>query len=83
MSTVFRVILEGSQEIPPNNSTASGAGTVVFDDAAVAASYSFDIQGLDFGPITSGQPLADPDDVNNTHFTARCAAQTDPLSSDR
>ena len=51
MSTVFRVILEGSQEVPPNDSTASGVGTVVFDDAAVAASYSFDIEGLDFGPI--------------------------------
>ena len=83
MSTVFRVILEGSQEVPPNNSTASGVGTVVFDSAAVAASYSFDIQGLDFGPITSGQTPTDPNDVNNTHFHSRCAAQPDPLSSDR
>jgi serralysin len=79
MSTVFRVILEGSQEIPPNNSTASGAGTVVFDDAAVAASYSFDIQGLDFGPITSGQPLADPDDVNNTHFHSQVRGTNGPV----
>jgi serralysin len=79
MSTVFRVILEGSQEIPPNNSTASGAGTVVFDDAAVAASYSFDIQGLDFGPITSGQPLTDPDDVNNTHFHSQVRGTNGPV----
>ena len=55
MSTVFRVILEGSQETPPNNSTASGVGTVIFDSEAVAASYSFDIKGVDFGPITGGQ----------------------------
>jgi serralysin len=68
MSTVFRVILEGNQEVPANDSMASGVGTVVFDSAAVAASYSFDIQGLDFGPITSGGAITDPNDVNNTHF---------------
>jgi serralysin len=53
MSTAFRVILEGTQEAPlPTNSTASGVGTVVFDSAAVAASYSFDIKGVDFGLVT-------------------------------
>src|SRR4029453_11225383 len=79
MSTVFHVILEGSQGVPPNNSTASGVGTVVFDDAAVAASYSFDIQGLDFGPITSGQPLPDPNDVNNTHFHSQGRGVSGPV----
>ena len=69
MSTVFRVILEGSQEVPPNNSTASGVGTVMFDSAAVAASYSFDIQGLDFGPITSGQPLTRPQRCHQHAFS--------------
>ena len=39
--TVLRVIIEGN---PAINSTASGVGTVVFDSAAVAASYSFDIR---------------------------------------
>jgi Ca2+-binding RTX toxin-like protein len=68
MSTAYRVILEGSQEVPANASTASGVGTVIFDSAAVAASYSFDIQGLDFGPITSGQVPTDP------IFTTRCEA---------
>jgi serralysin len=71
MSTVFRVILEGTQEVPSRDTTASGVGTVVFDSAAVAASYSFDIQGLDFGPITSGQVPTDLNDVNNTHFHAQ------------
>jgi len=58
MSSVFRVILQGSQETPPNNSTASGAGTVIFDSEAVAASYSFDIQGLDFGPARPARSRA-------------------------
>ena len=61
MSTVFRVILEGEQEVPPRDSTASGVGTVIFDSAAVAASYSFDIQGLDFG-LGYGWPTSDADD---------------------
>jgi serralysin len=53
MSTAFRIILEGTPEAPlPTNSTASGVGTVVFDSAAVAASYSFDIKGVDFGLVT-------------------------------
>jgi serralysin len=79
MSTVFRVILEGTQEVPPNNSTASGVGTVVFDSTAIAASYSFDIQGLDFGPITSGQPPTDPNDVNNTHFHSQVRGAAGPV----
>jgi serralysin len=66
MSTVFRVILEGSQEVPPNDSTASGAGTVIFDSEAVAASYSFDVEGL--GPFTIGELPTDLNDINNTHF---------------
>jgi serralysin len=73
MSTVFRVILEGSQETPSNNSTASGVGTVVFDSEAVAASYSFDIQGLDFGPVTGRAPQtpSTADDVTRVHFHAQ------------
>jgi serralysin len=79
MSTAFRVILEGTQETPPNGSTASGFGTVVFDSTAVAASYSFDIQGLDFGPITSGLPPTDPNDVNNTHFHTQVRGVAGPV----
>src|SRR5262245_47655234 len=78
MSTVFRVVLTGDQEVtlpplPPGGtgSDASGVGTVIFDSAEVAASYSFDIQGLDFGPVT-GRPPQTPNDsgdnVTRTHF---------------
>ena len=70
MSTVFRVILEGEQEVPPRDTTASGVGTVIFDSAAVAASYSFDVQGLDFG-LAVGLPPQTPttdDDATRTHF---------------
>jgi serralysin len=77
MSTVFRVILEGTQETPPNDSTASGEGTVIFDSEAVAASYSFDIQGVDFGPITGSAPQTPSvlDDVTRMHFHAQVRGQ--------
>jgi Ca2+-binding RTX toxin-like protein len=79
MSTVFRAVLEGSQEVPPNGSTASGFGTVVFDSSAVAASYSFDTEGVDFGPITSGQTPTDPNDVTNTHFHSQVRGVAGPV----
>jgi Ca2+-binding RTX toxin-like protein len=71
MSELFRVVLDGSQETPSNDSTATGIGTVIFDSDAVTATYSFRIEGLDFGPIT-GAPPDTPDntldDVTNAHF---------------
>lgn len=70
MSTAFRAVLEGSQEVPPINSTASGLGTVIFDSTEVAASYTFRIEGVDYGPATGG-PAQTPsplDDVTSTHF---------------
>ena len=70
MSTAFRVVLTGAQETPPNTSTASGLGTVIFDSKAVTATYSFRIEGVDFGPVTGGSPQtpATDDDVTRTHF---------------
>jgi Ca2+-binding RTX toxin-like protein len=70
MSTAFRLILEGTQEVPPNGSTASGLGTFIFDSAAVAASYSVRIEGVDYGPATGGLPQTPTtlDDVTSTHF---------------
>ena len=82
MSTAFRVILEGNQEVPPNNSTASGIGTVIFDSTAVAASYTFNITGVDYGPIL-GQPAQTPtvndDDVTSTHFHTQVRGENGPV----
>jgi hypothetical protein len=91
MSTVFRIVLDGSQESnpAPNNSTASGEGTMIFDSTAVAASYSVDVEGLDFTAITSGLTPTLPTDVTNTHFHAQARGQSgseakaDLLSSGR
>ena len=69
MSTAFRVLMNGGQEVPPNASAAGGLGTVVFDDTAVTASYLVTVRGLDFGPVL-GQPAqtaAPGDDVTILH----------------
>jgi serralysin len=83
MATLFRVILEGDQETPPNSSAASGVGTVIFDREAVAASYSFDVQGVDFGltPPVGGpaQTPATDDDVTRTHFHTQVAGLAGPI----
>ena len=82
MSTAFRVVLEGSQEVPPNNSTASGLGTVIFDSTAVAASYTFNITGVDYGPIlgrAAQTPMANDDDVTSTHFHNQVRGQNGPV----
>ena len=63
MAKVFRVLLTGEQEVPPTGSTKSGFGTVIFDDAALTASYSIRYTGLDFG----GQTPSTADDVVSHH----------------
>src|SRR3954447_983252 len=70
MSTAFRAILEGTQEVPPTSSTAQGIGTVIFDSTVVAASYSFRINGVDYGLATGSlaQTPTTDDDVTGTHF---------------
>jgi serralysin len=85
MSTAFRVVLTGDQEVtsPPGGtgSEASGLGTVIFDSAAVTASYSFTIEGVDFGPVTGGSPQtpATDDDVTRTHFHTAAAGVNGPI----
>src|SRR5215204_541653 len=81
MSTAFRVILTGAQETPPNTSTASGLGTVIFNDKAITASYSFRTEGVDFGPVTGRPPQtsATDDDVTRTHFHNQQAGVAGPI----
>ena len=70
MSTAFSVVLEGTQEVPPHASAASGLGTVVFDSTAITASYTFQVAGIDYGLATGG-PAQTPstlDDAISTHF---------------
>lgn len=69
MATAFRVTLTGSQEVPPNGSTARGVGTVIFNPTAVAASYSIHYTGLDFG-LAAGLPAqtaTTADDITSHH----------------
>jgi serralysin len=81
MSTAFRVVLEGDQEVPPNNSPAGGLGTVIFDSAAVTASYSFTIEGVDYGPVTGGAAQTETtlDDVTSTHFHNDVRGENGPV----
>jgi serralysin len=81
MSTAFQVILTGDQEVPPTGSPASGLGTVIFDDKAVTGSYSFRIEGVDFGAHTrdGAQTPATDDDVIRTHFHTAAAGVNGPI----
>jgi hypothetical protein len=44
--------LTGSQEVPPNGSTATGFGMFILNDAMTEMSYDITITGLDFGLVT-------------------------------
>jgi serralysin len=69
MATAFRVTMTGNQEVPPRPSSALGLGTVIFDDAALAASYTLRVTGLDFGPALGQQAQTTDmgDDVTMFH----------------
>ena len=69
MANSFSVTLTGDQEVPPNSSAASGAGTVKWDGSAQTAAYEITIWGLDFGPILGLDPQteATDDDVTAMH----------------
>lgn len=69
MATAFRVIMTGDQEVPPTGSAARGVGTVIYDHNTVTASYSINVNGLDFGPITGLGPQTPDsgDDVIGFH----------------
>jgi hypothetical protein len=69
MADGFTVFFTGDQEVPPNGTTASGAGTVSWDGAARAATYEYTVSGVDFGPVLGMEPQTETtaDDVTIMH----------------
>ena len=70
MQIAFSLFFESAQEVPPNGSTSFGTGLVIFDTVTNTATYTWNITGTDFGPI-SGQPSATAttdDDVTGFHY---------------
>jgi len=69
MANGFTLTFTGDQEVPPNNSPASGTGTVSWDSEARAAAYEFTITGLDFGSVLGmeAQTETTADDVTMMH----------------
>jgi len=71
MATAFRLVFQGSQEVPPKSTAASGLGTVIFDPSTTTLSYDYTIFGIDFGdPFDSGTPqtVDTGDDVTGMHI---------------
>jgi serralysin len=55
MATTFSVAPTGAQETPPNQSAASGKGTLTWNATADTLTYDITIQGLNFGQVTGMQ----------------------------
>jgi len=55
--TMITATVTGSQEVPPNPSTASGLATFVLNDAMTALTFSATIFGLDFTGSRTPDPL--------------------------
>lgn len=67
---MFTATLTGSQEVPPNLSTASGLATFVLNDPMTALTFSATIFGLDFTGSQTPNPL---DDLVAAHIHAPAA----------
>lgn len=70
MANIFSLTLEGAQEAPtPVTTTASGTGTVVWDETNNTAAYVVTVTGLDFGDVLGIDPQtpSPDDDVTNMH----------------
>ncbi len=69
MADNFTLFFTGDQEVPPNDSAASGAGSVSWDSASSTATYQFTVSGVDFGPVLGldAQTETTADDVTIMH----------------
>jgi hypothetical protein len=82
MARTFSFTLTGDQETPPVATTAGGAGTVVWDQAAGAAAYEVTVAGLDFGPLLGMDPQTaeTADDVTGMHVHAAPRGAPGPVA---
>jgi hypothetical protein len=64
--TLFKATLTGSQEVPPNASSASGFANFVLNDAQTELSVFATINGLDFTGLQTPSNLND--DLRNAHI---------------
>ena len=66
-ATVFIANLTGSQENPPNGSSATGFGTFILNDAMTALTYSITVNGID---VTGSQTANPNDNLSAAHIHA-------------
>ena len=64
--TLYQVTLDGSQEVPPNPSLASGEATLILNAAEDALTYTITISGLDLDGNQT--PMDASDDVTGMHI---------------
>jgi len=88
MPKIFTASLTGTQEIPTHASTASGAGTILWDAATNTLTYDFTIRGLDFGGVNFGPAIGvlppttatTADDVTAMHFHMGARGAAGPVA---
>ncbi len=66
----FKATFEGSQEVTPNSSTATGNALLQLNQAGDALNYTMTVEGLDFGELAGGAAQTEDagDDVTGIHF---------------
>ncbi|MEA5597415.1 choice-of-anchor I domain-containing protein [Rivularia sp. UHCC 0363] len=66
----FKATFDGSQEVTPNTSTATGNALLQLNQAGNALNYTMTVSGLDFGTLAGGaaQTADTGDDVTGIHF---------------
>jgi type VI protein secretion system component Hcp len=50
-STAFRIVVDGTQQVPAVVSDATGLGTAIFDGATSSMSITINVKGLDWGQL--------------------------------